>query len=163
MLIPNELLNECSVDERWMSGPFFNLKALSAKTKGKRFEQIAHYIFEQKGFTVEKPSNTDHDRIVSGQKIEIKGSTITKNSDDCFSFLQIRPDQDYDFLVLQTFWFDGTIKFYKISKKTVINMIKNGVFKKQHGGNKAESRTFCYNGNTIPFEKNFWFEVKIKV
>lgn len=162
MKLPTEFLDESSTDQRWLSGPFYNLKMLSAKTKGKRFEQIAQYIFEQKGLIVEKASNTDHDRIVSEKKLEVKGSTITKGSDDCFSFLQIRPDQDYDFLVLETFWFDGTIKFFKLSKEIVLNMIDTNLFKKQHGGNKAESRTFCYNGNMTPFENYFWFQVKIE-
>lgn len=161
MKLPDSFLCESDVDVRWSKGPFYNLKMLSAKTKGKRFEQIAEFVFTSNGMTVEKPTNTDHDRIVNGEKLEVKGSTITKASDDCFSFLQIRPDQDYEFLVLETFWFDGTIKFYKVAKRDVMNMIETGVFKKQHGGNKAESRTFCYNGDMKPFAEYFWFEVKV--
>lgn len=110
---------------------------------------------------VEKATSPEYDRVVDNQKMEIKGSTITKYSDDRFSFLQIRPDQDYDLLVLETFWFDGTVKFYKVDKQSIDMLIRNNVFKKQHGGNKAESRTFCYNGTMEPFEKWFWFEVKI--
>lgn len=162
MKLPNSFLCESDVDVRWAKGPFYNLKMLSAKTKGKRFEQIAEFVFVSKGMAVKKPTNTDHDRIVNDEKIEVKGSTITKASDDCFSFLQIRPDQDYDFLALETFWFDGTIKFYKVAKSDVMTLIEDGVFKKQHGGNKAESRTFCYNGDMKPFEKYFWFEVKVE-
>jgi hypothetical protein len=161
MKLPESFLSKSDIDVRWREGPFYDLKMLSAKTKGKRFEQIAEYILASKSMIVEKSNNTEHDRIADGKKLEVKGSTITKNSDDCFSFLQIRPDQDYDFLILETFWFDGNIKFYKISKQNVISMIENGLFKKQHGGKKAESRTFCYNGNMKPFEKYFWFEIKI--
>lgn len=162
MKLPNEFLDESLIDPRWSLGPFYNLKTLSAKTKGKRFEQIAQFIFEQKGFIVEKAKNTDYDRIVSGEKLEVKGSTITKNTDDCFTFLQVRPDQEYDFLVLETFWFDGTIKFFKISKEKVLDMIDAKFFKKQHGGNKAKSRTFCFNGNMNQFEDYLWFQVKIE-
>jgi len=162
MKLPNEFLDESLIDQRWSLGPFYNLKMLSAKTKGKRFEQIAQFIFEQKGLIVEKAKNTDHDLIVSGKKLEVKGSTITKDTDDCFTFLQIRPDQEYDFLVLETFWFDGAIKFFKISKEKVLDMIDAKLFKKQHGGNKAKSRTFCFNGNMNQFEDYFWFQVKIE-
>jgi hypothetical protein len=159
--LPVSFLSDSPIDSRWFAGPFYNLKMLSAKTKGKRFEQIAQFVFESRCLVVDSPDSSDHDRIVSGEKLEVKGSTITRGTDDCFSFLQIRPDQDYDFLVLETFWFDGTIQFHKISKETVIKMIGLGIFKKQHGGNKAESRTFCYNGNMLPFSDHYWFDVKI--
>jgi len=161
MKLPTELLAESVIDDRWLTGPFANLKLLSAKTKGKRFEHIAQHILRERGFIVTNPSSSDHDRIVDGSKLEVKGSTITKGSDGLFSFLQIRPGQDYDALLLETFWFDGTIKFYKVDKYVVLDMIEQGIFKKQHGGKKAESRTFCYNGAMKPFEDYFWFEVKI--
>jgi hypothetical protein len=161
MKLPSSLLTESVVDERWSKGPFMNLKTMSAKTKGKRFEQIADFIFCEMGMEVRKAESSDYDRIVENHRVEIKGSTITKGSDDWFSFLQIRPNQDYDFLVLETFWFDGTVKFYRLNKKTVIDLIGAKIFKKQHGGSKAESGTFCYNGTMQPFEKWFWFEVKV--
>lgn len=159
--LAKDLLIGAEIDTRWFKGPFAQLKLLPAKAKGKRFEQIATAIFEQKQMKVEKPVNTDHDRIVDGVKVEIKGSTITKDSDGNFSFLQIRPAQDYDFLVLETFWFDGTIKFHKISKQAIMELIEKRVFVPQHGGTKGKSGTFCYNGNLDRFEDYFWFEVKV--
>jgi hypothetical protein len=158
--IPDYLLAGSSIDSRWFQGPFAELKLMPAKAKGKRFEEIAEYIFLDKNMTVAKPLNSDHDRIVDGVSVEIKGSTITKDTDDVFSFLQIRPDQDYEYLVLETFWFDGKIKFYRLAKSAIIELINDGILKKQHGGNRAESRTFCYNGTMTPFEKYYWFEVK---
>lgn len=162
MKLPENFLGQSLVDSRWRDGPFYNLKMLSAKTKGKRFEEIAEFCFSARGLNVEKAISTDHDRIVSGEKFEVKGSTITKNSDDRFSFLQIRPDQDYQFLILETFWFDGKICFYKIPKKEVMIMIEANLLKKQHGGSKSNSRTYCYNGNMTPFKDYFWFEVQIE-
>jgi hypothetical protein len=137
------------------------IKLMPAKAKGKRFEQIAEAIFRQRDLTVDKPTNTDHDRIVNGDKYEIKGSTITKDSDETFSFLQVRPAQDYDFLILETFWFDGTIKFHKIPKASVYALVSSRVFKPQHGGNNGNSGTFCYNGNLDIFAEFFWFETKV--
>ena len=157
--LDNNLLGANDIDPRWATSPFFNLKTLAPKGKGKRFEQIAESIFRQRGFDIKKPTNTDHDRIVDGAKFEVKGSTITKGTDDCFSFLQIRPAQDYDYLVLETFWFDGTIKFHKIPKADIAGLIANRTFVPQHGGNKGNSGTFIYNGNLEPFEPWFWFEV----
>lgn len=155
------LLEGATIDPRWAAGPFMGIKLMPAKAKGKRFEEIAEELFQKRGHAVNKPVSSDHDRIVDGEKIEIKGSTITRGSDDCFSFLQIRPAQDYDHLVLETFWFDGTIQFFKIPKASVVSMIEQGIFKKQHGGNRAESGTFCYNGNLIPFQGFHWFTVQI--
>ena len=38
------------------------------------------------------------------------------------------------------------IHLYKMSKEEVMKAIEDKVIKKQHGGNKASSGTFCYNG-----------------
>lgn len=156
------LLGANDIDPRWATSPFFNLKTLAPKGKGKRFEQIAEAIFRNRQHQIAKPTNTDHDRIVDGAKFEIKGSTITKGTDDHFSFLQVRPAQDYEYLVLQSFWFDGTVKFHKIPKEDVKTLVAQRVFVPQHGGNKGNSGTFCYNGNLTPFDKYFWFEVKVQ-
>lgn len=161
LVLPADLLAGADIDPRWANGPFMGIKLMPAKAKGKRFEQIAETVFKSRGHTVGKPTNSDHDRIVDGSKYEIKGSTITKDTDDVFSFLQIRPAQDYDYLVLETFWFDGTLKFYRIPKQDIQGLIDSRVFKKQHGGNKAESGTFCYNGPVTPFQQYFWFDIMI--
>jgi hypothetical protein len=157
-----DLLGVNAIDPRWMTGPFSHLKSLAPRSKGSRMEKIAEEIFRQRGHTVTKATSTDNDRVVDGSKVEIKGSTITKNSDDCFSFLQIRPAQEYDFLVLETFWFDGTVKFHRIPKDAVLQYVADRVFVPQHGGNKGNSGTFCYNGNLAPFAQWFWFEIKVQ-
>jgi hypothetical protein len=159
--LPIELLAKHDIDPRWLAGPFANLKALPAKGKGKRFEQIAQAILENRGHIVSRAINKDHDRIVDGCKSEIKGSTITKGSDDCFSFLQIRPSQDYEHMILETFWFDGKIKFYRMDKASVLALVAQKVFVPQHGGKVGNSGTFSYNGNLDPFLPYFWFEVQV--
>lgn len=160
--LSNDLLAGSDVDPRWAHGPFMGIKLMPAKAKGKRFEQIASSILTARNHQVDRADSSDYDRLVDGQKYEIKGSTITKGTYDVFSFLQIRPNQEYDFLMFETFWFDGTIKFYRIPKSQVEPMIEAGIFKKQHGGNKAKSGTFCYNGNMEPFASYFWFEVQVQ-
>ena len=159
--LPIELLAKHDIDPRWLAGPFANLKALPAKGKGKRFEQIAQAILESRGHAVARAANKDHDRIVDGRKSEIKGSTITKGSDDCFSFLQIRPAQDYEDMILETFWFDGTIRFYRMDKAQVSTLVSQNIFVPQHGGKAGNSGTYSYNGNLDPFQTFFWFEIKV--
>lgn len=160
--LPGPLLGSNAIDPRWNNSPFFHLKTLAPRGKGSRFEKIAEAVFLHRGLDVKKATHTDHDRIVDGAKFEIKGSTITFGSDDCFSFLQIRPAQDYDYLVLETFWFDGTLKFHRIPKSDIAGLIASGVFVPQHGGKAGRSGTFIYNGPLTPFESYFWFEVQIK-
>lgn len=160
--LPSELLAANDIDPRWNQGPFADLKRLPAKAKGKRFEQIAQRVFESRGHAVGRPLNKDHDRLVDSHKYEIKGSTITKGSNDCFSFLQIRPSQDYNYLVLETFWFDGLIKYHKLDKTQINGLIAAGTFVPQHGGRKGNSGTFSYNGNLKPFDPYFWFEIRAR-
>lgn len=156
------MLGSNSIDPRWTLGPFLHLKTLAPKGKGKRFEQIAEEVLKSRGHTVAKATNTQHDRIVDGLKFEIKGSTITKGSDDMFSFLQIRPAQDYDVLLFESFWFDGTVKYHRIPKEDLLKLVSSGVFSAQHGGKKGNSGTFSWNGDLAPFEPWYWFEVKVQ-
>lgn len=159
--LPSHLLEGSDIDSRWATGPFLKIKLMPPKAKGKRFEEIAENIFKLRKFDVSKAQNTQHDRIVNGSKWEIKGSTVTKGTDDGFSFLQIRPSQDYDFLILETLWFDGRIQFFKIPKSDINLLIERKVFVKQHGGNKAQSGTYSYNGPITPFQEYFMFEYKV--
>jgi hypothetical protein len=160
--LSEDLLGINAIDPRWSNSPFKHLKSLAPRGKGSRMEKIAEEILQRRGHTVDKATSTDNDRVVDGAKVEIKGSTITKGSDDCFSFLQIRPAQEYEFLVLETFWFDGTIKFHRIPKDDVLKYVAGRVFVPQHGGKVGNSGTFCYNGNLDPFDQWFWFEVKVQ-
>jgi len=144
-LVDESLLTEDIIDPRWETSRFFKLKLMKAKQAGSRYERIAANIMSNLGYTVEKPENTDHDRIINTIKYEIKGSMLTKGSDDKFSFLQIRPDQDYHSVLFMAIDFD-TIKLYQLSKAEIQERIDSNIFKKQHGGNKGNSGTFCYNG-----------------
>tara|TARA_Y100000296_G_scaffold64456_1_gene75667 strand:- start:393 stop:788 length:396 start_codon:yes stop_codon:yes gene_type:complete len=118
---------------------------MKPKQAGSRYEKIVESIFTKMDMNVDPPLNTDHDRIVDGEKIEIKGSMITKGTDDEFSFLQIRPKQEYDTVVFLAVYFQE-MHLYEMSKADVKMKIKEGVFKPQHGGKKGDSGTFCYNG-----------------
>ena len=83
--------------------------------------------------------------VIDGLDTEIKGSMITKGSDDKFSFLQIRPKQSYDQVLFLAIGFDR-IELYTMTKAEVLDAIEAGIFKPQHGGKKGNSGTYCYNG-----------------
>ena len=125
------LLTEDIIDPRWETSRFYKLKLMKAKQAGKRYEQIISSILANSGQTVEKPLNTDHDRIINGKKKEMKGSMITKGTDDWFSFLQIRPAQDYDSIIFMAIYFDKVLLF-ELTKEEVQDRIDSGLFKKQH-------------------------------
>jgi hypothetical protein len=144
-LIDKKILLPEQVDLRYKDSVFVHLKTLTPKQKGKRYELITEFALKTKGYKVEKPKSTDHDRIINGYKCEIKGSMLNKNS-DIFSFLQIRPKQDYDKIIFSMFYpFEMIVM--EMSKENIIINIENKTFKKQHGGNKAVSNTYMYYGN----------------
>ena len=144
-LVDEELISGDIMDPRWESSPYFLLKCMKAKQAGSRYEKIVEAIYSNAGETVEAPNNTDHARIINGEKVEIKGSMVTKGSDDKFSFLQVRPAQEYDKVVFLAIYFDE-INLFEMTKKQILVAIEKGIFKKQHGGKKADSGTYCYNG-----------------
>lgn len=144
-LIDDSLLEPEQPDPRYENSPFRFIKPMHAKQKGKRFEKITECVCKKKGLKVQKPESSDHDRIINNEKCEIKGATLVKGK-EVFSFLQIRPDQDYDKMLFSMFYPDDLV-ILQMTKKQVIKLVDNGTFKKQHGGNKAESGTYCYYGN----------------
>lgn len=144
-LVDPALLKEEQEDARYEKSPFRQLKKLLPKQKGGRYENITECVMRKLGYTVEKPLSTDHDRIINGKKVEIKGSTLNKNTDH-FSFLQIRPDQDYESMYFVMFY-PNELVIMEMTKDVVLENIRNGKFKKQHGGNKAQSGTYLYYGN----------------
>lgn len=157
--LPSNLLEEDAIDERWMNSPFKNLKRMGAKQKGKRFELIVKHLLNG-----DNRNHTDNDMVLTEEKIgshEIKGSTVTKGYDDHFSFLQIRPQQVYDFLTLACFYFDGRIQIYTIPKSDVNQMIQDSILKKQHEGKRGAGATYCYNGSMLVFQKYLFREYKV--
>lgn len=132
-------------DTRYDNSPMKHIKAMGAKQKGKYYELITENVLVGQGHVVGKPVNTNHDRIIDGVKTEIKGSCLVKNSDH-FTFLQIRPKQDYEQMIFSMFYPDRIVLMV-MSKEKIIENIQNKVFAPQHGGKDGESGTFMYYGN----------------
>ena len=144
-LVDENLITADIMDPRWEDSPFFKLKCMKAKQAGSRYEKIVENIYTNAGVSVTPPSSTEYDRVIDGLDTEIKGSMITKGSDDKFSFLQIRPKQSYDQVLFLAIGFDR-IELYTMTKAEVLDAIEAGIFKPQHGGKKGNSGTYCYNG-----------------
>ena len=144
-LVDEDLITADIMDPRWEESPFFKLKCMKAKQAGSRYEKIVENIYTNAGVNVEPPESTEYDRFIDGKRTEIKGSMITKGSDDKFSFLQIRPKQSYDQVLFLTISFER-IELYTMTKDEVLDAIEAGIFKPQHGGKKGNSGTYCYNG-----------------
>lgn len=143
--VDDKFLKQEPIDQRYKDSPFRHLKMMAPRGKGSRFEKIAKSVFEKLGKNVTRATSSDHDAIIDFQKAEIKGSTLIRNK-NMFSFLQIRPDQDYDIIVF-VMAYPHELKMITMSKSVVVKNIENGTFLKQHGGSKANSRTFLYYGN----------------
>ena len=144
-LVDENLITADIMDPRWEDSPFFKLKCMKAKQAGSRYEKIVENIYINAGREVAAPTSTEYDRIIDGLDTEIKGSMITKGSDNKFSFLQIRPKQSYDQVLFLAIGFE-TITLYTMTKAEVLEAIEAGIFKPQHGGKKGNSGTYCYNG-----------------
>ena len=149
--IDTELLAEEPEDPRYADSPFRHLKKMHAKQKGSRYEKITECVLGKIGYDVVKPDSTDYDRIIDGHKVEIKGSTLIKDKNK-FSFLQIRPDQDYDFIYFSMFYPDRLV-IMAMTKDKIKENISLKIFKEQHGGEGADSGTYYYYGNAESLEK----------
>lgn len=146
-LIEESLLLPVPPDERYVDSPFIHLKQMQPKQKGSRMEKIVRSVFLKVGREVKDPTSTDYDMLLDGEKCEIKGSTLqTRGKKSKFSFLQIRPDQDYDCILFVMFYPQELIVM-RMNKETAQARIEDGTLRKQHGGKAANSRTFCYFGN----------------
>ena len=144
-LIDADLLVEEKLDERYVNSPFKHLKNIPAKQKGSRFEKIVSNVMTKLGYTIQKPENSDHDLIINGVKVEIKGSTLAKNKNH-FSFLQIRPDQDYHLMMFAMFY-PNELVLMEMEKEQIKKNVQSKTFKKQHGGKKGGDETYLYYGN----------------
>lgn len=82
------------VNDPWADSPFEWILRVPSRTKGAVGEALVAGWAAAKGFDVTKAPNSDADRVINGQRIEIKLSTLWKNGG--FKFQQIR-NQRYDY------------------------------------------------------------------
>ena len=166
-LINGDFLIPANLDPRWLNSKFISIKQLDAKVKGKRLEEITSFILNHLDYLVEPSTNTDHDIILDGKKTELKGSTLINGEEDKFSFLQIRPSQDYEQVVF-TLVYPEKLELWVLDKESIKTNILEGqkpenkirarrkkgdpkkinkFIKPQHGGNDGNSGTYCFHGH----------------
>lgn len=141
-LVDFSLISE-SFDPRYEGSKFEDYKKLGAKQKGAVSEKMLSVILAALGYKVESPLNSDHDRIVNGEKIEMKTATLVKDTEEKLSFLQIRPDQDLE-RYLMTAILPNSLEMYWIEKEKILELIEEGSVRPQHGGKRGNSGTYCW-------------------
>lgn len=114
----------------WAHSPFGWIKALPSRSAGAVFEALVAGWCAAKGLDVTRSPDSDADRIISGLRTEIKGSTLWRNGS--YKFQQLR-DQHYSMVVcLGISPFDAHC--WVIPKDDVIRLWTTGEITSQHGG-----------------------------
>ena len=149
------------LNDPYRDSSFGVFKKMSSKRKGAAFEKIFEEHMLDTGADVQKPTNSDHDRIVNGVKVEIKGSTLWGEGTH-FRFQQIRSGQDYDIIVFVSV-FPDRIEFHYADKETAMKNLEiqdeDGNWPhNQHGGKTKNSGTFFID--CFPNETNWMKELE---
>ena len=71
--IYDDVINNRDIDP-YADSKFRPIKNMTSKRKGRFFEQLTEDYVTQFGWKVSKPENTEHDTIINGKKVEVKGS-----------------------------------------------------------------------------------------
>lgn len=114
----------------WADSPFAWILSRPSRQRGKIGEQLLAGWCASRDLNVIRSENSDSDRIIEGQRVEIKMSTLWGVG--CYKFQQIR-NQKYDYLICL-----GISPFNAhawIMKKSEIPFSK---LPHQHGGSKGK-------------------------
>ena len=80
----------------WAGSPFAWIRLLPSRQRGKVGEQLVSGWCAAKGLDVTSSGDSEADRVIAGQRVEVKFSTLWRSG--VYKFQQIR-DQRYDFLI----------------------------------------------------------------
>lgn len=120
-------------DGRWKDSPFAWIRNHPSRTKGTIGEKLVAGYLATKGFDVTRSPDHEADRIVNGRRVEIKMSTLWRDSGS-YRFQQLR-DQNYEFaLCLGISPFDAHC--WVLPKSIIMDQWGNGI-KFQHGGSSG--------------------------
>ena len=133
----------------WKNSPFEGYVYLNPRQKGNFGEMFVEKLLTIGGHTVEKRSNSGHDRIIDDIKTEIKFGLCNKGVNNCFLINHISKDKDWDRLI-----FCGINRtesdsiFIWFTKEDFCKLIKtnNDIFVHQQGGKKIKNDDYmCGN------------------
>lgn len=136
--------------DMWANSEYLWIKESSTCKKGKIGENIVQIYYSGKDTTVYNRSSVENDLLIDNSPVEVKLSCL--NNSGYFKWLQIRLDDDYDYLYLLSIY-PNDIKMYKISKEKLVELSNSGVLKNQHGGSRNKTFNIKYLGikyNNIP-------------
>lgn len=140
-LVSQELLEPSASTSFWADSPFFHLSIMHPKTKGSRFEVITKDLLSKLGHSVGPRTHVSHDMVVDSLTCEVKGSMLDAKKEQ-YSFLQIRPEDEYDILMLLCVRPQG-LRLLSLTKEQVLDGIDCGALRKQHGGKRGDGLTYC--------------------
>lgn len=84
-------------DTLWKDSPFNWIRIRSSsRQKGAIGEKLVSQYLQNKGFNISRSPDSEADRVVSGQRVEIKTSMLWENGS--YKFQQLR-DQNYRFVI----------------------------------------------------------------
>ncbi len=131
----------------WSGSPFYWIKSRPSRQIGTIGEALAAGWAASKGFDVQKPLNSDHDRRIAGLKVEVKFSTLWTDN-EIFKFQQLR-DQDYEYaLLLGVSPFDAQAWFVP---KAELSYNRPPALVPQHGGAAGrDTRWLSFTAATPP-------------
>ena len=154
----DDAINNRDVDP-YSDSKFKPIRNMTSKRKGRFFEVLTEEYVEHLGWKVSKPENTDHDTVINGKKVEIKGSFrwVVDGVLTHYRWQQIRPSQDYEYMIFLAL---DPLKceFYCGEKQEISDFVtiqdSNGNYPyNQHGGMTVNSGTYRIDG----FPKDFPF------
>lgn len=116
--------------DRWSGSPFEWLRALPSRRRGAVFEKLISEWCAESGLEVSASPDSDADMVISGSRVEIKGSTLWETG--TYTFQQIR-DQNYQALVCLGIS-PSDAHCWAIPKQEIMRLWHQGVIRSQRGG-----------------------------
>ena len=128
---------ESSKQSIWEGSKFQSFRNIpSPKSKGAQGEKLVQQLMETLGHKVTRPENSDHDRIISNHKTEIKVSTTWNEELNNFTWQQIR-DQDYERIIFVGIN-PNDISVWWATKDDLREYVLGQDSKRQHAGKDGE-------------------------
>jgi hypothetical protein len=127
---------------KWRGSPFDWIRLQPPATKGAIGAAVITELCKKKGLTITKSPDKEADRLVEGQRAEIKFSLLWKNN--CYKFQQFRK-QNYNFIIcIGISPFDSHL--WVLPKNVLLDSNDNwkslSSLNPQHGGKKGHDTTF---------------------
>lgn len=146
-------LDYVDADDIWVGSPFAWIKTRPSRQIGAIGERIISGWLAAKGFNVLRSPDTEADRIIEKERVEIKFSTLWKNG--TYTFQQIR-NQNYKFVICL-----GISPFnahcWVIDKNILMEQWgKTGGIQPQHGGRVGTDTAWF---SVIPSFEQTWLQL----